>query len=180
MRRIAKRASGLGLNVNCMPMRRGWLIDRDAVFALVIALMGPGSVLAPQSGACGSGVRLSRSELAGLLSGLSLEAMHYALAKYSLDEQSIWFLIEDTERLALTLEPPRGNWSNERSMAVLKRLAEVAVVDNLGVKPLSHRKIAQFVGFHHANFGRTWSDRYRELLLYLSGLDGAVQSCFSH
>ena len=142
----------------------------------LIAVMGAGSVLAVRESAGRSGgVVLMKSELPGLLRGLSQPAMNYALAKYGLDEQALRLLWIDTQGELVRLSGEQG-WPLVVGDVQTGLFAKAAVA-NAVVEPLSERFIAEFVGFPRATWRKYWAERFRELSRFLSGLEFEVQDC---
>ncbi|MFA6051548.1 MAG: hypothetical protein WC762_03060 [Methylobacter sp.] len=149
------------------------------------------------------GVVLSRSELAGYLSGASSAAMNFALASYALDEVAERMLIAHVKVWSVGVANREG-WQIVRGRPTISNLSAIAVYDVIrplvhvacqgsgsigakvcpgcggsGLKPLSGRKIAAAAGLELKDWQRHWVDRYRQILKYIIDLDGEVQTILS-
>lgn len=167
----------------------------------LIALLGAGSVkYHPACGRSSSSSELSRSELAGLLSGLTRPQMAMALAKYGCDLASERQLIAHVQVWAAGVAI-RENWKIVKGRPVVSNMAAIAVFevvrpnrcercqgrgvlinrgcskcDGSGYQHLSGNKIAEAIGIDAGNFCRTWRGRYEHALSYVQALDSQVNS----
>lgn len=166
----------------------------------VIGLLCAGSALFESSGRRSAEVRLSRSELAGYLAGVSDVALNFALANYALDEQAERMLVAQVRVWAVGIAN-RDGWTIVRGRPTVLNLAAIAVHDVVrplvhvacqgsglsgasvcsgcggsGLKPLSGRKIAAAAGLDLKEWQRHWVGRYQQILKYVIDLDGEVQT----
>lgn len=148
-----------------------------------------------------NGLVLTRSELAGYLSGLSQGAMYVALAKYGDDEDSLRHLIAWVRVMAAKLANEQ-DWEVVRGKPVIANLSAIAAFEvvvpmvhdvchgrgfnagkpctcsGTGIKPLSDRRIQEATGIERMNWRRVWQGRYRQILRAVIELDTEVQSGF--
>lgn len=165
----------------------------------LIALLGAGSVkYHPACGRSSSSSALSRSELAGLLSGLTRPQMAMALAKYGCDLASERQLIAHVQVWAAGIAI-RDGWRIVRGRPVVSNMAAIAVFevvrpnrcerchgrgvlinrgcsrcDGSGYRRLSGDKIAEAIGIDAGNYCRVWRGRYDNALSYVQAIDSQV------
>jgi hypothetical protein len=164
----------------------------------VIGLLCAGSVKYHRVG-LGRRPDLSRSELAGLLAGLTKEQTDLAMAKYGGDESSERNLIAHV-RVWLAGMAIREEWRIVRGRPTVCNMAALAVLEVVrpnrcdrckgrgvlvnracsvcgasGYHHLSGREIAQGIGVDHANYIRTWCHRYESAYRYVQGIDSQVK-----
>ena len=139
---------------------------------------------------------LSKSELAGLLSGLSEVETAYALAKFAGDEASTSVVLIMTCKQVMDLAD-RSGWKVRPSQ--LHALAAIAVSEALspckckrcggigyklnkaclpcngtGLGHESARSIASVIGVDEAAYRRNWKDKLTKLLVYLYDIEGVI------
>jgi hypothetical protein len=149
-------------------------------------------------GSGGSPSLLSRSELAGLLSGLDGLAMNLALAKYMADHAAERMLIAQVREWAAGVAV-REHWQVVRGRPTVCNMAALAVLDVVrpnrcckcegrgmavnkvckycegsGLKPLSGRKIAEVMGIDEATYRKLWRARYELCLDHVQRIDANV------
>lgn len=142
---------------------------------------------------------LAGVELAALLAGLGDCEMAFALAKYVGDAAQYAYVRELVRQHALSLRD-RKAWKAAKDSQVVA-LADVAVDESVqpGVCPVcdgigyvgakvckrcnglgyvrkSNVQVARLIGVDESAYRRTWADRFRLILGYVSGLDYAVVS----
>lgn len=165
----------------------------------IIGLLSAGCVrYHPASRHGGSPEALSRSELAGLLSGLTRPQMHLALARYAGDESSERKLIAHVQVWAAGLAV-RESWKIVSGRPLVCNMAALAVLEVVrpnrcrrcqgrgslisraccacegsGYYHLSGRRIAEIIGIDHMNYSRTWCGRYERAVKYVQGIDSQV------
>ena len=164
----------------------------------IIGLLCAGSTNYHPLGGGGRATQLTKSEMAGLLRGLSDEAMAFALAKYAVDLDAERRLIA-LVRVCVSSWSVREQWQIVRGRPTLSNMAAVAVFEVvrpnrcsrcrgigfignkvcgtcLGTcyKPLSGRQVAEAMCIDHTNYIRTWKARYDRVLEHVGGLDGMV------
>jgi len=165
----------------------------------IIALLCAGSIAyhgIPGGG--GTGDRLSKLEIAGLLSGLSKPAMNLALAKYALDLDAERLLIAHVRVVAAGLAVKEG-WHIIKGRPVLCNMSALAVFESVrpnrcvrccgrgvhvhrvcsvcggsGYKALSGRQVAEGMGIDEKCFRRLWKSRYEGLVGYLQRFDAEI------
>jgi hypothetical protein len=168
----------------------------------IIALLCAGSTAyhgLPGGGSTGD--RLSRLEIAGLLSGLNKAAMNLALAKYALDLDAERGLIAHVRGYAAGLAVKEG-WHIVKGRPVLCNMAALAVFEAVrpnrcvrcsgrgvlghrvcircngsGYKALSGRKIAEGIGVDEAAYRRSWREKYEHCFGYIQSLDSEINKC---
>jgi hypothetical protein len=171
----------------------------------LIGLLCAGSVkYHPAHGRSSSRESLSRSELAGLLSGLTGAQMDMALAKYGGDLASERQLIAHVQVWAAGVAVREG-WRIVRGRPLVCNMAAIAVFevvrpnccgrchgrgllvnrscprcDGTGSRQLSGRDIAEAIGIEHGNYCRTWRDRYDNAYKYVQAIDSKVVIKFRH
>lgn len=166
--------------------------------AEVIGMLCAGSGFFESGARRSSGVVLTRSELAGYLSGASNAAVNFALAAYALDEDATRLLIADVRCWAVGVANREG-WEVVRGRPTVVNLCAVAVYDAIrplihvpcrgtgyigptvcrgcdgaGHKALSGRKIAGAAGLDIKAWQRHWVGRYQKILGYVIELDTEV------
>jgi hypothetical protein len=165
----------------------------------IIALLCAGSTAyhgLPGGGSTGD--RLSRLEIAGLLSGLNKAAMNLALAKYALDLDAERGLIAHVRCYAAGLAV-KEKWHIVKGRPVLCNMAALAVFEAVrpnrcvrcsgrgmlghrvciscngtGYKALSGRQVAEGIGVDEQSFRRVWRARFDGLYSYLHGIESEV------
>lgn len=169
----------------------------------IIGLLCAGSVKYHQ--ALGSGKAagvLSRSELAGLLAGLSDSGMHLALAKYAGDLDCERKLIAHVRTWAAGVAFAEG-WEVVRGRPTVVNLCALAVFEvvrpnvcptcqgsgwtrsrssvvlckgcnGAAFRALSGREVAAAVGLANSTFCDTWRGRYDKILSFVQDLDYEV------
>lgn len=149
-------------------------------------------------GSCSTSDRLSRAEIAGLLSGLNEEAVNLALAKYAGDlsaERRLMSLV----RLWAVDVALREGWKIVRGRPTVVNLAAIAVFEVVrpnrckkckgtgfvrikqcvscagsGYKLISGSAIAEAILIDKSNYSRTWEGRYVGVLNYVQSIDSKV------
>jgi hypothetical protein len=145
-----------------------------------------------------AGAELSKSELAGLLAGLSEQAMCFALAKYGCDEDARR-RIETNISVYVTELSFKENWSHKDCKifcAMAKLAIDEVISENLcplcnGVglvkikvcnvcngtrhKIMSGRKKASVIGVTQVQWTRIWSNRYESVFEYVHGIDCLIK-----
>jgi len=147
--------------------------------------------------AAGEG-QLSRSELAGLLSGLSREQLLFVMAKYCGDEQSLRELWAHVYSYAAGLAG-RQKWKIVKGKPIVSEMSRMAVYEVVspgrcskcqgtgllvnraciscggsGFKRVSGRKLAECAGVDERRWRECWRDRYEQIVKYVQGLDSSV------
>jgi hypothetical protein len=142
--------------------------------------------------------QLSRSELAGLLAGLSREQMLFALAKYCGDEKSLRELWAHVYSYAAGLAG-RQKWKIVRGKPIVSEMSRMAVYEvvspgrcskcrgtgllvnractscsGTGFVRVSGRKLAECAGVDERRWRECWKDRYEQIVKYVQGIDSAV------
>lgn len=162
----------------------------------IIGLLCAGSTRYHEFGGhCGAADdRLSRSELAGLLSGLDRVAMNLALAKYAGDLAAERMLIAQMRVWAV-----RQGWKIVKGRPTVINMAALAVFEVVrpnrcyrcsgrgvvahrvcsvcsgsGFKALSGSKMALVMAIDESNWRRLWHDRYEKCYRYVQGIDSAI------
>jgi hypothetical protein len=140
--------------------------------------------------------RLSKSEIAGLLSGLSPDEMMMAQAKYMDDDDAKIDLICAVRRYTHLMARSQS-WKIEGNK--INALADIATGEALspnrckrcngighklnkacmpcngtGFKATSIRKMASVVGINESTFRASWMEKLSMILNYVYDLDGAV------
>ena len=165
----------------------------------IIGLLCAGSVRYHEPLGSGSAAgQLSRSELAGLLSGLSGVAMHLALAKYAGDVDAERSLISHVRQWAAGVAV-REQWEIVRGRPTVVNMAALAVFevvrpnvctrcngvgfernkpcrccDGSGVKALSGLFIANALKIPETSYRRKWEQRYEVCYRYVVDLESEV------
>jgi hypothetical protein len=165
----------------------------------IIGLLCAGSTRYHESGGCGcASERLTRAELAGLLSGLGNAAMNLAFAKYGLDDQAERLLIAHVRVWAAGVAVQQA-WHIVRGRPTVVNLSALVVFETVrpnrcckcsgrgvvtfrvcpgcsgsGFKALSGRKIADAIGVDQCSYRRLWGERYEHIYQYVQSLDAAV------
>lgn len=170
----------------------------------VIGLLCAGSVKYHEPlGRGGSGGMLSRPELAGLLAGLSSQAMNLAMAKYAGDLASERMLIAQVREWAAGVafrdgwEVVRGRHTvcNMAAMAVFEvvrpnvcgrckgsgwivnnsnHLALCKSCDGATFKYMSGSRVANALGLPYTTYCRIWQPRYGLVLSHVWGIDASI------
>lgn len=147
-----------------------------------------------------AGAVLSKSELAGLLAGLSQAETDLAIAKYGCDEGAKRRLLVHVQAYITTIAVKEGWKPRNRELLGMLALLSVSEVvsDNLcphchgtGMvkvkvkvcnvcngtrhKSLSGRRIAESIGVSNTQWLRDWKPRYGRIYDYVHGLDVNVQ-----
>jgi hypothetical protein len=126
--------------------------------------------------ACGgrstSTERLSSSEIAFLLKGLTQEQMDFAQAKYCGDVSAQVRLLMNVRKYADD-QAARGKWKVRPSQ--IQALAEQAVIESL-TKRIASKQIASALGISEPAFCANWKDKFKLLLKPLYEHDGAVSN----
>jgi hypothetical protein len=167
---------------------------------VVIGLLCAGSTqYHPFQSSSRRGDHLSRAELAGLLSGLSSAQMHYALAKWALDQDAECNLLAHV-RVWLADIAVREQWKVVKGKPTICNMAAIAVFEAIrpnrcglcrgrlyvsnkvcpscsgsGYRYLSGREIADAMSIDQSNFSRTWQSRYERVFKYLQDIDCEVK-----
>jgi hypothetical protein len=167
----------------------------------MIGLLCAGSTRYHQQGGRSSGKdKLSRSELAGLLSGLNRIEMNFALAKYGCDLDAERMLIAQV-RVWSAGVAVRESWKIIKGRPSLSNMSALVVFEVVrpnrcnrchgrsvhinhtcdrcsgsGYHHLSGCQIAEAIGVDHANYIRTWKSRYEYALKYVQDIDCEVNS----
>ena len=170
----------------------------------VIALLCAGSVRYHEPlGKGGSAGQLTRAEIAGLLSGLSSEAVNFALAKYAGDLPAERMFIAQLRVWAADMVLAE-NWQIVRGRPTVCNMCALAAfevvrpnrcprcqgrgIDKAKVcgvcngstfKPLSGRFIAEAIGMDESSYRQTWKSRYERILRYVQDVDGKVNRAVS-
>lgn len=164
-----------------------------------LALLCAGSTRYHEGLGCGAASgQLSRSEIAGLLSGLSNNAMNLALAKYAGDlssERKLWscvYLHAVDMALAESWKIQRGRptVANMAYLAVFEvvrpnrcnkckgtgfvRIKQCGCCAGSGYKLISGNAIAEAIFIDKSNYSRTWESRYVGVLNYVQAIDAEV------
>lgn len=149
-------------------------------------------------GSCSTSDRLSRAEIAGLLSGLNEEAVNLALAKYAGDlsaERRLMSLV----RLWAVDVALREDWKIVRGRPTVVNMAALAVFEvvrpnrckrcngcgfvgnkvclscsGMTTKPLSGRSIAECLGIDEAAYRKLWKVRYDLCFNHVQAIDCEV------
>ena len=162
----------------------------------VIGLLCAGSTRYHHDG-CGSSAenRLTRAELAGLLSGLGSVAMNLAFAKYAGDLESERMLIAQVRVWAAGVAV-KESWHIVKGRPTLSNMAALAVFESVrpnrcgrcagrgvvsgrccsvcngtGYKALSGRKLADMLEVDQCSYRRIWNSRYEFCLKYIQHID---------
>lgn len=142
---------------------------------------------------------LSRTELSGMLAGLSKDAENYARAKYAGDEDAFWKLVYSI-RVWVAGIAVREGWEIVRGRPTMYNLAAIAVAESVGhnrcgtckgtgfertklcrtchghtVVWYADAKIADSIGLSHTTFKRTWYSRYVYIVDYVNDYDRIVK-----
>jgi predicted Zn-ribbon and HTH transcriptional regulator len=165
----------------------------------VIALLCAGSVRYHEPlGKGGYGGQLTRAEVAGLLAGLSSEAVNFALAKYAGDLAAERAFIAQLRVWAAGLANAEA-WQVVRGRPTVCNLCALAafevvrpnrcprcqgrgmdkakvcgVCNGSTFKPLSGRFIADAIGVSETDFRRVWRGRYERVFRYVLDVDSNV------
>ena len=165
----------------------------------IVGLLCAGSTRYHESGSVSLSVdKLTRIELAGLLSGLSDQAVNLALAKYALDEDSERLLIAHLRVYAAGVAV-REHWQTVRGRPTIVNMAAMAAFEvvrpnrctkcygrgvvvmrscccchGTGFKAVSGRKVAEALCVDECNYRRLWRARYEIIVSYVQGLDADV------
>ena len=165
----------------------------------MIGLLCAGSTRYHESGGHGSATdKLSRPELAGLLSGLDKASMNYALAKYALDQDAERMLIAHVRVWAAGVAV-REDWHIVKGRPTVSNMAAWAVFEAVrpgrchrcegrcmvsnrvcsvcggsGYKALSGRAIAEAIGMDEAAYRRLWKTRYFHCLSYVLEIESKL------
>jgi hypothetical protein len=151
------------------------------------------------TGGSHSPVQLSKTELAGLLSGLNQAQMHFAYAKYGEDPDSERKLIGDIQTWVQGYAV-NHHWQADQSGPFIDKMCYLASIEVVrpnrcghcrgtamakhkictvcsgsGYKRLSGRRIAEIVGMDECKFRRTWRGRYEAIIAYVQQLDSEVR-----
>lgn len=154
-------------------------------------------------GRSGASDQLSRSELAGLLSGLDRTAMNLALAKYAGDLGAERMLIANIRVWAAGIAV-RESWKIVKGRPCVANMAALAVFDVVrhnrccrcsgrgvmsnrvctgcngsGYRPLTGRKLAEAIGIDEATYRKQWRVRYEYCLDYVQNIDSEVNRAVS-
>ena len=141
---------------------------------------------------------LTKAELAGLLSGLSVEALDLAMAKYAGCHQSERRLILKVMSWAVDLAVAE-EWEIVRGRPTVCNMATLSVLEvvrpnrcgtchgagykgarlcmscnGAGTKALAGTVIAESCGLMQQDFSRNWKQRYDRVYRHVAGLDGQV------
>lgn len=141
------------------------------------------------------GDNLSRSELAGLLSGLSSHAMNLALAKYAMDIDAERLLIAHVRNYAEGLAV-NEHWHIVKGRPVLCNMAALAVFETVrpnrcvkcsgrsvvnnkvcnvchgtGYKHFSGRQVADGIGVDEKCYRKLWKSRFEWLCRYVTDIN---------
>ena len=167
----------------------------------IIGLLCAGSTRYHEQGDHGGAAdKLSRSELAGLLSGLDRVAMNLALAKYAGDLEAERMLIAQVRVWAADVAV-RESWHIVKGRPTLCNMSALVVFEAVrpnrcyrcqgrgmvsiklcpvcngsGYKALSGNKMAGVIGVDECNWRRLWRARYEQCFNYLQGIDSAVNN----
>jgi len=161
----------------------------------VIGLLCAGSTRYHEAGRSSSTDRLSKAEIAGLLAGLSREAMNLALAKYALDVDAERMLIAHVRVWSAGVAVKEA-WQIIKGRPVVSNMAALAVFDVVrpnrcqrcsgrgvsvnrvcsgcsgsGYKSLSARQIAEAIGIDESCYRRTWKVRYEQIYQHVDRMD---------
>lgn len=165
----------------------------------VIALLCAGSVRYHEPlGKGGAAGQLTRAEIAGLLSGLSSEAVNFALAKYAGDLPAERMFIAQLRVWAADLVRIE-NWQIVRGRPTVCNMCALAAfevvrpnrcprcqgrgIDKAKVcgvcngstfKPLSGRFIADAIGVCQSEFSKHWRSRYERIVRHVQDIDSNV------
>ena len=163
----------------------------------VLALLTAGSVNpASVGGKSCRGDSLSKSEIAGLLAGLSDIEMAYAMAKFAGDDSAVSTVLIMTRKQAITFAV-RSGWKVRPSQ--LKALADIATHEALspckckrcggigfrlnkacipcngtGLGHESSRSMANAIGVDEAAYRRNWREKLSIVLAYLYDLESSI------
>ena len=164
----------------------------------MIGLLCAGSTMFHQSGGRGAAGELTRAEMAGLLKGLSSEAMNLALAKWALDEDAERMLLAQVRVWAAGLAIREG-WQVVKGRPTICNMAAIAVFEVVrpnrcsrcqgtgmvharacsacgatGFKPLSGRSVAGAMGIDRESWRVKWLARYEQVYKYVQDVDYSV------
>jgi len=167
----------------------------------IIGLLCAGSTRYHEPGGHGSARdKLSRAELAGLLSGLDRVAMNLALAKYAGDLEAERMLIAQmrvwADGMAVHeswhIVKSRPTLSNMMALAVFevvrpnrcpyckgRGILKVKVCSGCGgstFKSLSNRYIAEASGIAESTYRAIWKERYERLYSHVRNIDSDVNN----
>jgi hypothetical protein len=142
--------------------------------------------------------QLGRLEIAGLLRGLSTEAMNLALAKYCADLEAERMLIAQVRVWAVGLAL-KESWPVLRGKPVITNMAAFACLETVrpnrcgtckgtgfkgaricpacngvGVAKLPDMAIASACGLEKSVYSRRWRSRYEVIYRHVADLDGQV------
>lgn len=156
------------------------------------------SSYAPSSGVSSAADRLSRSEFAFLLSGLSAAEVNFALARYCGDESAFGAVVAHVQVYAVGLAVDEG-WQVVKGRPTICNLARFSVYEMVssgrctrcqgrgvvvnrvcrccsgsGYARVSGRKLEACIGVNHAQWLRYWSGRYDRLIKYMQTIDSNV------
>jgi len=148
-----------------------------------------------------SGVGLSRLEFAGLLSGLPVEAMNFALAKYCGDSQALCLLADHVFMVYVGSLALSEQWAIDRASKTTFKMSRLAVAemvgssrcercngvgivvnktckccDGSGYARLSGRKIAEAIDVSEPQWRRVWRERYEKVIRYIQDIDYEVNN----
>lgn len=166
----------------------------------VLALLCAGSTRYHENlGRGGCVGQLSKSELAGVLSGLDTPSMRLVEAKYLGEINSEQELIEYVHDYVKDLSI-KGDWNIDQGRPCLINMSVLAVLEvvrpnncsrcngvgflNLvslckkcngsGIMKLSGRTIASAIGISEASYRQVWNKRYSECYKYVQDIDSKV------
>jgi hypothetical protein len=139
--------------------------------------------------------KLSKAELAGLLSGMNKQAINLFMAKYMLDLDAERRLIAHVRVWAAGVAG-KYNWKVVKGRPTVVNLAALAVFETVrpnrcercggrgilsvkacaacvgtGYKYLSRRKIAEAVGLSESTYREIWRERYTDVFRYVQRID---------
>jgi len=165
----------------------------ESLAALTAGSINP----AATAGRSSSTDKLSKSEIAGLLSGLSEDETSFAMAKYVGDESAASTVVLSARRHALSMAK-RKAWKINSNQ--VEALADIAVVDSLspcrckrcggighklnkvctpcngtGFKHSSARDMARLVGIDETAFRKGWMEKLCEVAGIVLGWDSSVR-----
>lgn len=170
----------------------------------VIGLLCAGSTqYHPSLSSSRQGDSLSRSEMAGLLAGLSAEQMNFALAKWALDQNAERNLLAHV-RVWIADLAICEQWKVVKGRPTICNMAAIAVFE--AIRPnrcgrchgsgvvsnrvcpccsgstyqyLSGREISSAMSIDQSNYSRTWQSRYERAFRYLQDIDSDVKCVLS-
>lgn len=126
-----------------------------------------------------SSPELTRSEIAGMLAGLSRPAELLAWAKYMQDEASLrnfkFFMIQFTAGIAVD-----QGWKIKKGKPCVYRLGELVatelVNDGIRQKSMSESEKAQYVGVSKSCWSEIWQQRRNELFYSGQGFEFEIRA----